>query len=67
MLPALLQEPPCVLQTSRLWLTNSDLLAKSKLQVFLWLGIKIYINGFYNIKEEAENYQNGNSQVREVI
>lgn len=49
------------------WFTNSDLLAKSKLQAFLWLGIKIYINGFYNIKEEAENYQNGNSQVREVI
>lgn len=67
MLPALLQEPPCILQTFRLWLTNSDLLAKSKLQVFLWLGIKIYINGFYNIKEEADNYQNGNSQVREVI
>lgn len=64
MLLVLLQGPHCVLQTSRLWLTNSDLLARSKLQVFLWSGIK---TRFYNFKEEAENYQNDNSQFREVI
>lgn len=47
----LLQEPHCALKTSRLWLTNSDLLAKSKLQVFYMVANQ---NGFYNFKEQGE-------------
>lgn len=43
----LLQGPHCALQTSRLWLTNADLLVKSKLQVFCMVANQ---NGFYNFK-----------------
>lgn len=64
MLLELLRGPHCALQTLRLWPTNSDLVAKSKLQVFHMLANQ---NGFYNFKEQGENLKNDISQFREVV